>query len=98
MENIINEPTPSFCKKYDSVTRIFRNWYIVEKMMDSYCIRGIVDSYNNIILPLEKGYIFANDDMVFVNREKSFVLDPNGNFICEPQENVFYSTDDLIGI
>lgn len=77
-------------RQYDSVTRIFGNWYIVTREKDQYLCSGIVDTNNQIILPLEKGYIFVSEDMIFVNREESFVLDCNGNYIVNSQENVYY--------
>lgn len=75
---------------YDSVTKIFGNWYIVTREKDQYLYSGIVDTNNKIIVPLEKGYIFVSEDMIFVNRDESFVLDCNGNYIVNPQEKVYY--------
>lgn len=75
--------------KYDSFTQIFNNWYIVVKEEDGVYM-GIVDTHNNTILPLEKGSIFANESMIFINRKKSFVWDSNGKYITEPEEGIFY--------
>lgn len=75
---------------YDYVTKIFGNWCIVTQEKDQCLYFGIVDTDNKIILPIEKGYIFISEDMIFVDREKSFVLDCNGNYIANPQENVWY--------
>lgn len=75
---------------YKSATKIFGNWYIVTQNTGQCLLSGIVDSENKIILSIEKGSIFANEDMIFVNRKESFVLDCNGNYIVCPQENVYY--------
>lgn len=91
----------SFLDEFEYVTRIFKNWFIVAKHCENMLLMSIVDSNNRVLLPLDNCFIFADENMIFVNGfndKKSFVWDSNGNYILSPQNDIHFTITDNNGV
>lgn len=90
---LCNDVYFAFANQYDVVKPLFRNWFVVgvtnkskKGPWDDKYYEGIVDSNNNIIIPIQYWEILIYDNMLIATGKNALVMDLNANKLIDSED------------